>query len=104
VPAEPALSAAEVRKVARLARLALTDDQVEQYRSQLSAVLSYVERLRELDLSGVEPLAQVGDQVNRLQTDAVGPALPTEALLTMAPETMGSYLKVPKVLDEGGAA
>jgi aspartyl-tRNA(Asn)/glutamyl-tRNA(Gln) amidotransferase subunit C len=101
---EPTLSAEEVRKVARLSRLALSDAEVEQYRAQLASVLGYIQRLRELDLAGVEPMAHAGDEVNRLDPDEPGPTLPTETLLKMAPETMGPFLKVPKVLDEGGGA
>jgi aspartyl-tRNA(Asn)/glutamyl-tRNA(Gln) amidotransferase subunit C len=103
MPREP-LSSEEVRKVARLSRLALDEAQVERFRTQLSAVLGYVERLREVDLSGVEPMAHVGDSVNRLDEDRPGPTLPNEALMRMAPEKMEPFIKVPKVLDEGGGA
>jgi aspartyl-tRNA(Asn)/glutamyl-tRNA(Gln) amidotransferase subunit C len=98
------LSADEVRKVARLSRLSLSDEQIERYRSQLSAVLGYADRLRQADLTGVEPMAHVGDSVNRLDDDLPGPTLPNEALMKMAPETMEPFIKVPKVLDDGGAA
>lgn len=102
--AEPQLSADEVRKVARLSRLALSDQQVEQYRGQLAAVLGYVDRLREVGLAGVEPMAHVGDSVNRLDDDVPGPTLPTQTLMKMAPDTMDPFLKVPKVLEDGGGA
>jgi aspartyl-tRNA(Asn)/glutamyl-tRNA(Gln) amidotransferase subunit C len=98
------LSAAEVRKVARLARLDLSDDQVEQYRAQLSAVLGYVDRLRTLDLSGVEPMSHPGGQVNRLDDDVPHDPLPTEALMRMAPARMEPFVEVPKVIGEGGGA
>jgi aspartyl-tRNA(Asn)/glutamyl-tRNA(Gln) amidotransferase subunit C len=98
------LSAADTRKVARLSRLSLSDEQVERYRSQLSAVLGYVERLRRADLAGVEPMAHVGDAVNRLDDDVPGPTLPNSVLMQMAPEAMEPFIKVPKVLDDGGAA
>lgn len=101
--AEP-LSADEVRKVARLSRLALTDAQVEQYRTQLSAVLGYVERLSAADLAGVEPLVHVGEAVNRLDDDVPGPTLPIERLLSMAPDTWERFIRVPRVLEEGGGA
>lgn len=101
--AEP-LSADEVRKVARLSRLALSDEQVEQFRTQLSAVLGYVERLDQADLSGVEPLVHVGEAVNRLDEDVPGPTLPFETLQKMAPETWERFIRVPKVLEEGGGA
>lgn len=98
------LTADEVRKVSRLSRLALTDAQVEQYRAQLSAVLGYVDRLRGLDLAGVEPMAHVGEIVNRLDDDTPGPTLTNEALLAMAPDAMPPFVKVPKVIGDGGAS
>ncbi len=98
------LSAAHVRKVAALSRLALSDDEVERYRHQLSAIITYVNRLKELDLAGVEPMAHVGDTTNRLDDDVPGPTLSTEALLRMAPRTWESFVRVPKVIDEGGRA
>lgn len=96
----PSLTSEEVRKVARLARLALSDEQVEQYRGQLSGILGYVERLRGLDLAGVEPLAHVSEDVNRLDPDEPRATLPTEALMKMAPESMPPFVKVPKVIGE----
>jgi aspartyl-tRNA(Asn)/glutamyl-tRNA(Gln) amidotransferase subunit C len=102
--AEKTLSAEYVRKVAALSRLALTDAQVEQYRGQLSGVLGYVQRLRELNLDGVEPLANVGGETNRLDDDVPGPTLSNEALMKIAPESMPPFVKVPKVLGDGGGA
>ena len=102
--AEKTLSAEYVRKVAALSRLALTDAQVEQYRGQLSGVLGYVQRLRELNLEGVEPLANVGGETNRLDDDVPGPTLSNEALMKIAPESMPPFVKVPKVFGDGGGA
>jgi aspartyl-tRNA(Asn)/glutamyl-tRNA(Gln) amidotransferase subunit C len=102
--AEKILSAEYVRKVAALSRLALTDAQVAQYRGQLSGVLGYVQRLRELNLDGVEPLANVGGETNRLDDDVPGPTLSNEALMKIAPESMPPFVKVPKVLGDGGGA
>ena len=98
------LSADEVRKVARLSRLALSDEQVERYRAQLGAVLGYVERLKEVDVAGVEPLTGVAEAVNRLAEDVPGPTLSNETLMKMAPEVMAPFVKVPKVLEEGAGA
>lgn len=103
-PGHHQLSADYVRKVARLARLAPSDEQVEKYRGQLSAIITYMERLKTLDLAGVEPLANVGDFTNRMDEDGPGETLPNAVLMKMAPETMEPFIKVPKVLDEGGGA
>ncbi len=63
------LSAHEVRKVAKLARLALTDAQVEKYAGQMTQALGYIERLRELRLDDVQPLTNPSDSVNCLAED-----------------------------------
>lgn len=98
------LTAEEVRKVARLGRLALTDEQIEQYRAQLSAVLGYMDRLRQVDVTGVEPITHVGEAVNRLDDDAPAPTLPTDALMSMAPHAWPPFIRVPKVIEQGGGA
>jgi len=96
------LSAEDVRAVARLAMLNPTDDEVNAYRRDLAAVLGYMSRLDPAALSGVEPLVHVGATVNRLDADTVGPMLPRDAVLGIAPETDGPFIKVPKVLGGTG--
>jgi|GEM_PF-215827 len=103
-PDDAQFSADYVRKVARLSRLALTDAEVDAYRTKLSAVVTYIERLRALDLSGIEPLANVADTVNRFRDDVPGPTLPNAAFMRMAPDTLPPFIKVPKVLGDGGGA
>ncbi len=100
----PTLSGDDVRRVARLARLELPEDQVEAYRAKLGAVLGYVERLRGLDLHGVEPLAHVGEDAHRLRADDPGPTLPNEVLMRMAPDSMPPFVRIPRVLGEDGGA
>lgn len=99
-----ALSPDDVLKVARLSRLTVRQDQVEDLRARLSAVLGYMERLRALDLAGIEPMAHVGGTVNRMDADEPGPTLSTEALMRLAPDPMPPFVRVPKVLEEGGRA
>jgi aspartyl-tRNA(Asn)/glutamyl-tRNA(Gln) amidotransferase subunit C len=101
---EPRLSADEVRKVARLSRLAPSDSEIELYRGHLSAILGYVERLRGLDLGNVEPLTHISEETNRLDEDEPGRTLPTSALMGMAPDKLPPFVRVPKVIDDGGAA
>lgn len=98
------LTPADVHKVAKLARLELSEAQVEQYRTQLSAVLGYVRQLRELDVSGVEPMSHPIATSNSLAEDAPGPALTNAQLMAMAPDTFPPFVKVPKVLDGGSGA
>lgn len=98
------LSEDAVRKIARLARLEVREDEIPHFQRELSAVIGYMDRLRGIDLSGVEPLTSVGGGVNRLDDDVPGPVLPNEALMKMAPDTMAPFVKVPKVIDDGGGA
>jgi aspartyl-tRNA(Asn)/glutamyl-tRNA(Gln) amidotransferase subunit C len=98
-----ALTDADVRKVATLARLAIPDDRVPALRAELASILTYIDRLRRLDLSGVDPLTHVGEGANRLDGDRPGPTLSSETLMRLAPDTLPPFLKVPKVLGEGSA-
>lgn len=105
---QASLSEDEVRRVARLARLELSEAQVEMYRRQLGEVLGLFERLRGLNLEGVEPMTHVvereGEAGNRLDLDEAREVLANEALMRMAPEKLQPFLRVPKVLGEGGGA
>lgn len=93
-----------VRKVARLSRLELDDAAIARSGEQLRAVLGYIDRLRELKLDDVEPMAHPLDLSNRFDEDVPRAGLPTEALMKMAPEMSGPFVKVPKVLGEEGGA
>lgn len=97
------LTADEARRVARLARLAPDEAALERHRAALAEVLGYVQTLRELDLALSEPMAHPAGAPNRADSDVPHPALPREGFLRMAPESDPPYLKVPKVLGEGGA-
>lgn len=93
-----------VRKVAKLSRLELTDHEVEEFTSQLSAILDYVEKMNELDTTGVEPLAHCLPVNNVLREDRVKESLGTERTLANAPQRDGDFFKVPKILDETSGA
>ncbi len=95
---------AQVRKFARLSRLDLTDDEVEEFTGQLSAVLDYVEKMNELDTTGVEPLAHCLPISNVLREDSVKESLGTEKTLANAPQRDEDFFKVPKILDDTSGA
>jgi aspartyl-tRNA(Asn)/glutamyl-tRNA(Gln) amidotransferase subunit C len=80
------LDRAQVLHVARLARLELTDDEIERMAAELSHVLEHIEKIRELDLVGVPPTSHVVDVVNVLRPDEPEPSLPREVILREAPE------------------
>lgn len=91
---------AQVRKVAKLARLELSDKEVEEFAGQLSAILDYVERMNQLDTEGIEPLAHCLPINNVFREDIVKESLGTEKTLANAPQKDGAFFKVPKILEE----
>jgi aspartyl-tRNA(Asn)/glutamyl-tRNA(Gln) amidotransferase subunit C len=85
----------EVLHVARLARLALTEEEISKFQEQLSAILEAVGKVAELDLSDVEPTAHPLDLVNVCAPDEPRPSLPVEEALANAPEREDGYFRVP---------
>jgi aspartyl-tRNA(Asn)/glutamyl-tRNA(Gln) amidotransferase subunit C len=90
-----AITRDEVLHVARLARLELTDDEVERFTEQLSAILEAVAKVSELDLSDVEPTAHPLDLVNVWAEDEPRPSLAPDEALANAPDRHGGFFKVP---------
>ena len=94
----------QVRNVAKLSRLELTEAEVEEFTGQLSAILDYVEKMNELDTAGVEPLAHCLPVSNVLREDSAKESLGTEKVLANAPQRDDEFFKVPKILDDGSGA
>jgi aspartyl-tRNA(Asn)/glutamyl-tRNA(Gln) amidotransferase subunit C len=93
-----AISRDEVRKVARLARLELTSEEEERTASQLSSILSYFERLSELDTSEVPPTFRAIAVSNVTRPDELRPHPEREAMLEQAPEREDDYFRVPRIM------
>lgn len=93
------LSLDDVRWVAHLARLQLTDEEVARCRRDLSAILDYVQQLQQLDTTGIEPLAHPLDVHSVFREDEPVNSLPVEAALSNAPDRRGDFFGVPAVLD-----
>ena len=102
--AEP-LSHDDVRKVAKLARLAVDEAQIPRLATQLESILGYVAKINEVDTSGVEPMAHALPVHNVLREDVVEPPLGLDKVLQNAPAVDGPFFKVPKVIggDEDSA-
>ncbi len=94
----------QVRKVAKLSRLELTEPEVEEFTGQLSAILDYVEKMNELDTTDIEPLAHCLPISNVLREDCARESLGTEKVLANAPQRDEEFFKVPKILDDGSGA
>ncbi len=93
------LSNAEVAKVAVLARLRISPDELEMFTGQLNSIVDYVAQLQELDTTGVEPLAHGIEVRNVFRDDVRGEALPREQALANAPKRNATSFLVPAVLD-----
>jgi aspartyl-tRNA(Asn)/glutamyl-tRNA(Gln) amidotransferase subunit C len=94
----------QVRKVAKLARLELSDAEAAEFAGQLSAILDYVAKMNKLNTEGVEPLAHCLPISNRFREDMVRESLGTDKTLANAPQKDGSFFKVPKILEDSGGA
>lgn len=88
------LTTADVRHVAALARLGLSDDEVERLREQLSSILDHIAALEELDTAAIPPTAQVLPLTNVMRDDVVRPSLPRDAVLMNAPRQTDGFFEV----------
>jgi aspartyl-tRNA(Asn)/glutamyl-tRNA(Gln) amidotransferase subunit C len=94
-----ALAEIDVKYVAHLARLALTPEEEKTLGAQLGSILGYIEKLRELDVTNVEPTAHAVPMVNVTRADEIRPSLPHEDALRNAPKQGGGLFVVPKVVE-----
>jgi aspartyl-tRNA(Asn)/glutamyl-tRNA(Gln) amidotransferase subunit C len=101
------VSTEEVLRVAQLANLELSADEVPQMQRDLNAILGHIAELNELDTTGVPAMAQVGEMLGldiepggeALRLDAVRPSLDRAKVMAAAPESDGRFFKVPKVIE-----
>jgi len=93
------LTLAEVEHIAALARLRLTEAEKARFGQQLSAILDYMNRLRQVDTSAIEPTASVLPLRSVLRPDVVTPSLPVDELLAAAPQAEARMFRVPPVLE-----
>lgn len=89
------LSRDQVLHVARLARLELSEEEVERFSAELSKVLDYVAKMSELDLDDIEPTSHVVNLENALRADEPRPSLPPEVALESAPDAAAGGFRVP---------
>jgi aspartyl-tRNA(Asn)/glutamyl-tRNA(Gln) amidotransferase subunit C len=94
------ISYEEVEHVARLARVALSEEERERMRAQLDAILTYIDKLNELDTSQVEPTSHVIPMTNVFREDKVRPSLSQEQALANAPDRQEALFRVPRILEE----
>jgi len=94
------LSQNEVKHIAKLARLGLTEKEVEKFQKELSQILDYIEKLKEVDISNVEPTSHPIKLTNVMREDKESSKLKIQnsKLINLAPETKNGYLKVKSIL------
>jgi aspartyl-tRNA(Asn)/glutamyl-tRNA(Gln) amidotransferase subunit C len=90
----------DIRYVAKLARLALTDDEIERFGKQLGDLLGHVDKLKELDVASVSATAQVVESRNVVRDDRESPCLDREQVLSEAPQRQGAFFRVPRIIAE----
>ena len=90
----------EVRKVASLARLSLSDEELLTYQGQLTRILGYVQLLDEVDIADAQPMPHAVDLQNVFRDDVCSASLDRAAALANAPKTDGKYFQVPQILDQ----
>jgi aspartyl-tRNA(Asn)/glutamyl-tRNA(Gln) amidotransferase subunit C len=90
----------EVKHIAKLARLGLTSKEIEKFQKELSKILDYIEKLKEVDISNVLPTSHSVEVENVMRSDEIDEKLKikNEKLIEMAPETKNGYLKVKSIL------
>jgi aspartyl-tRNA(Asn)/glutamyl-tRNA(Gln) amidotransferase subunit C len=89
----------DIEKVARLARLELSEEEKETFGNQMEQILSYMEQLSRLDTTGVEPTSHAIPIYNVFRDDEVKPSLPQEEVLAIAPEEEDGHFKVPRIIE-----
>jgi aspartyl-tRNA(Asn)/glutamyl-tRNA(Gln) amidotransferase subunit C len=90
----------DVRYVAKLARIELTDEEVERFGAQLAELLEHVKTLNSLDVAAVAATAQVVESRNVMRDDAPRASLDRETVLEQAPQRQGAFVRVPRIIAE----
>jgi aspartyl-tRNA(Asn)/glutamyl-tRNA(Gln) amidotransferase subunit C len=93
------VDAATVRRIAKLARIAVADDEVEHLRGELNPILAFVEQLQEVNVEGVEPMTSVTPMAMKKREDKVTDGGIADDIVKNAPATEGHYFVVPKVVE-----
>lgn len=93
------LDPATIRRIATLARIRIEDNQVEPLRNELNAILGWIEQLNEVNVEGIEPLAGANALALKMREDIVTDGGRTDAILSNAPERIGDFFAVPKVVE-----
>ncbi|KER09108.1 MAG: glutamyl-tRNA amidotransferase [[Candidatus Thermochlorobacteriaceae] bacterium GBChlB] len=92
------VSIKDVEYIATLARLSFPDAEKERLTAELNSILTYINKLNELDTSTIEPLDNMNERVNVLRDDVIRPSISNDEALSNAPDSQDRFFKVPKVI------
>jgi aspartyl-tRNA(Asn)/glutamyl-tRNA(Gln) amidotransferase subunit C len=95
-----AVTKKDVEKIAGLARLKFSEEELENFTSQMNEILFYIEKLNELDTENVKPLSHPVEQLNVFRKDEMKASIPTEEALKNAPSKDEHHFRVPKVIGD----
>ena len=90
----------DVKKIAELAHLEFTDEEIENYTAEMNKILGYVDKLNELDITDVEPLSHPIENANFFREDVKNESVDRESALKNAPDKSSEHFKVPKVISQ----
>jgi aspartyl-tRNA(Asn)/glutamyl-tRNA(Gln) amidotransferase subunit C len=94
------ISREDVEHVARLARLALTPEELERMRNQLNSILVHIDALKAVNTAGVEPTSHAVPAFNVMRDDEPTPCLPADVMLANAPDRAGEFFRVPRIIED----
>lgn len=97
---EPRISREDVQHVARLARLELSEPELVRMQAELSNILAYIDKLRSVDTTGVEPTSHAVPLTNVMRADEPRPSFPLPDMLANAPDPVGDFFRVPRIIEE----
>ena len=89
----------ELKHLANLARIELDDEELEKYSRQLISILEYIQQLKEVDISSIEPTTHVMHLENVFRDDLVRPSIDAEEVLRHSPDRFKTFFRVPKVIE-----
>ncbi len=93
------LSIDDIKKVAKLARIEFSEDELQQFTTQLDSIIGYIEKMNELDTGAISPTSHVVDVKNVMREDEVRESLPREESIKNAPLAEEGFFKVPKIIE-----
>ncbi len=94
------MSNIDLRHIARLSRLHLTEEELKFFETQVAQILSFVDKLKEVNVENVEPTSHPLSLSNVFRDDEVKPSLPIEGFLKHAPKARGRFFEVPKIIED----